>query len=132
MAGDVSEFTRKVVEVVRAVPSGKVVSYGQVAAYVGVPRAARQVGWVLRQAQDKSLPWWRVINNRGRISIKGNWEHEAFEQRELLNKEGMPVNERFEIDIKKYRFQAGLKQMRQWDLADEYIEMVINKFRTGY
>ena len=51
------------------IPYGRVVSYGQVAAYVGVPRGARQVGWTLRRLEDIDIPWWRVINNEGRISI---------------------------------------------------------------
>jgi methylated-DNA-protein-cysteine methyltransferase-like protein len=106
MAGDASEFTKKVIEVVRAVPSGKVVSYGQVALYAGTPNAARGVGWILRQTKEKSVPWWRVINNQGRISIKGNWEHEAEEQRDLLRKEGVEVSERFEIEIERYRYLA--------------------------
>ena len=106
MGRDASEFSRKVIEIVRAVPRGKVVSYGQVAVYAGVPRAARGVGWILRQAKDRSIPWWRVINNKGFISIKGNWEHEAEEQRELLRSEGIEVNEKFEVDIDKYRYLA--------------------------
>src|SRR5438105_160774 len=67
-----SPFKQKIIEVIRLVPHGKVVSYGQVAAYVGVPRAARQVGWILNQSEGKlDLPWWRVVNNKGYLSIRG-------------------------------------------------------------
>lgn len=102
-----SKFTQEVLRVVREVPKGRVVSYGQVALMTGVPRGARAVGWILRQAQDYSLPWWRVINGSGRISIK-NMFHTADEQRSLLRAEGVEVGEDFGIDIEKYRFVAGL------------------------
>jgi len=63
-----STFTQKVIQVIKSIPYSKVVSYGQVAAYVGVPRASLQVGWILRSIKDSnSLPWWRVVNNKGRI-----------------------------------------------------------------
>jgi methylated-DNA-protein-cysteine methyltransferase-like protein len=106
MAGGAISFSRRVKEVVKMVPKGKVVSYGQVALYAGYPRGARSVGRILRQTRDNLLPWWRVINNRGYISIKGNWEHEAEEQRELLRKEGVDVSDRFEIEIERYRYLA--------------------------
>ena len=66
-----SKFKEKVIEVVSLIPFGKVVSYGQVALYIGIPRAARQVGWMLNRMEgDVQIPWWRVVNNQGRISIK--------------------------------------------------------------
>ena len=48
-----SEFKQKVIEVVQNVPFGTVVSYGQVAVMIGVPRAARQVGWILNSTEGK-------------------------------------------------------------------------------
>ena len=67
-------FSEKVFVCVKKVPRGKVVSYGQVASMVGKPRAARQVGWALRTLDiaDISIPWWRVVNQKGFLSIKGN------------------------------------------------------------
>jgi methylated-DNA-protein-cysteine methyltransferase-like protein len=51
----------------------QVVSHGQVAAYIGTPRAARQVGWAMRSLEGTpSFPWWRVLNSAGRLTIKGN------------------------------------------------------------
>lgn len=90
--------------IVKRVPQGRVVSYGQVALAAGAPRAARQVGWWLSRNHDPSIPWWRVINNGGRISIK-NMFHSAQEQRELLRAEGVEVGEKFEVDIERYRWQ---------------------------
>jgi len=104
-----TEFQLGVIEVVNKVPRGKVVSYGQVALYLDMPRAARAVGWILRTAQLDTLPWWRVINNLGRISIKGNMYVDANTQKKLLEKEGIEVSKDFEIDIETYRFQLGFR-----------------------
>ena len=87
-------------------PKGRVVSYGQVAAVAGSPRAARQVGGILRALDitDKKVPWWRVVNNLGIISIKGNWTATKDMQKNLLIKEGINVNSNFSLDINKYRW----------------------------
>ena len=77
-----SPFTEKVVAIVRMIPQGKIASYGQVALYAGLPRAARQVGWVMREVQE-DMPWWRVLNNKGRISIEGNWHADKHLQKKL-------------------------------------------------
>ena len=67
------------------------------------PRGARQVGWILHQSGD-DFPWWRVINNSGRISTNC-LEHTALFQKELLVNEGVKVTDKFEIDIEKYRYK---------------------------
>ncbi len=101
-----SKFSQEVLKAVKSVPQGKVVSYGQIALMTGNPRAARQVGWVLNKLGDNKTPWWRVINNSGRISIKHS-EFTALEQKELLESEGVEVSKNFEIDIENYRFTGG-------------------------
>lgn len=126
-----SKFSEKVVKVVESVPPGKVVSYGQVALYVGVPRAARQVGWILRQSEGKDLPWWRVINNEGRISIKGNRYNTPELQRKLLQAEKVSVNEDFEIDIEEYRYRADIPQLAAYKLDEDYIAIVLQKIPPG-
>ncbi len=124
-----SEFTQKVITVIQSVPQGKVVSYGQVAAYIGVPRAARQVGWTLRNLEtDVSLPWWRVINNAGRITIKGNFHNTPDIQRKLLQADGIVVTEDFTINIEAYRFKASNELLKTWKLSDTYREQVLTKY----
>lgn len=98
------KFAEVVIDIIKQIPYGFVASYGQVAVYAGKPGAARAVGWILRQAQDHDIPWHRVINNQGRISIKGNWFADAQMQADLLRKEGIVVSKNFSIDIEKYRF----------------------------
>ncbi len=80
-------------------------SYGQVAASAGSPRAARQVGGILRRYDgDDSLPWWRVVNNTGVIIIKGNFIATPSRQRALLLEEGVEVSNEYSLDIAKYRY----------------------------
>ncbi len=98
-------FREQVIEAVNKVPKGKVVSYGQVAARCGSPRAARQVGWMLRTlGGNNRVPWWRVINNLGYISIKGNEVVTPLVQKNFLESEGVVVDDELKIDIEKYRY----------------------------
>ena len=78
------EFESRVVEVLRALKPGEVVTYGEVAAEAGHPGAARAVGNVL--ARRDGLPWWRVVTSSGRL-VPG---HER-EQASRLRAEGVRV-----------------------------------------
>lgn len=98
-----SEFKENVLKFVSKIPKGKVSSYGKIAALSGSPRAARQVGGILRAfGTNQKLPWWRVVNSKGEISIKGNWEAGKELQKQLLLKEGVSVDNNFQINLKKY------------------------------
>lgn len=103
------DFKQRVINFIKKVPRGKVVSYGQVAAFAGSPRAARQVGGVLKSVDVSTspIPWWRVINNQGAISIKGNWTATKELQLNLLRKEGIKVGDDYKLDIKKYRWRTS-------------------------
>jgi methylated-DNA-protein-cysteine methyltransferase-like protein len=101
------DFRARVLYFIKKVPPGKVVSYGQVAAAAGSPRAARQVGGILRTVGEADgIPWWRVVNNKGVISIKGNWTANKEQQRNLLAQEGIEISENFTIDMVRYRYKA--------------------------
>ncbi len=123
-----SKFTSQVIKVVQAIPEGKVVSYGQVALYVGVPRAARQVGQILRTTNAPHHPWWRVVNNAGLLSIKGNFHHDRQEQKRLLEEEGIIVSQDFTLDIDRYRFIADEVLLRKFELPPDYIDLVLKKY----
>lgn len=100
-------FNEKVINFIRAVPKGKVVSYGQVAAACGKPKGAREVGRILRNLDidgNYAAPWWRVINQKGEISIKGNWTASKELQAELLRKEEVKVSQDLTIDMERYRY----------------------------
>ena len=82
-------FSDRVYDVVRRIPAGKVASYGDVAALLGTPRAARGVGWALSALDgDTRVPWWRVINKRGAISLR-HPDISPKVQRALLEDEGV-------------------------------------------
>lgn len=121
-------FKDKVITIIRSVPQGKVVSYGQVALYAGLPRAAREVGWILRGSKE-DMPWWRVINNAGRISIEGNWQADKRTQKQLLEADGVEVSEDMIVDMEKYRFIADEKQLKAFQLEPEYIQKIIDKYK---
>ena len=106
-------FHRLVYRVVRRVPRGKVVTYGQVAAILGHPRAARAVGAALRQLPpvlQRTVPWQRVINAAGRISHRGD-VFRPDRQRDLLEAEGVDFDRSGRVDLRRVRW-AGPK--REW------------------
>ncbi|MDP3941821.1 MAG: MGMT family protein [bacterium] len=121
-----SPFQQKVIDLIRLIPQGKVASYGQIALYAGLPRAAREVGGILKQTKE-DLPWWRVVNNEGRISIEGNWEADKGLQKKLLIAENVEVREDFAFDIEKYRWIMPESEVRKLQLPSEYIDRIIEK-----
>jgi methylated-DNA-protein-cysteine methyltransferase-like protein len=78
-------------------------TYGQIAAVLGVPRAARAVGFAMRMSGKKRVPWQRVINHCGGISARGEVERPVL-QRVLLEKEGVKFNASECCDLRVYRW----------------------------
>ncbi|MDZ7279204.1 MGMT family protein [Pantoea eucrina] len=101
---DEGNFPQRVWQIVAAIPFGKVATYGDVARLAGSPRAARQVGGVLRRLpKESTLPWFRVINRHGRISLQGD---DLLRQRDALEAEGIEVSDEGEIALSVYRWQG--------------------------
>ena len=99
-------FYAHVYALVRQVPPGKVVTYGQVAALLGNPRAARAVGYALRfLPTGTDVPWHRVINHRGHISLRTPPESPLV-QRLLLEEEGVVFDAEGRVDLAVYRWQG--------------------------
>lgn len=96
-------FHARVYAVVRQVPAGRVTTYGAVAAVLGTPRVARQVGWALAALRDDDVPWHRVINARGGISFRGDTPR-AVLQRARLEREGVRFDAAGHVDLAKVRF----------------------------
>jgi len=99
-------FYERVYVLVRQVPPGNVVTYGQVAALLGSPRAARAVGYALRfLPAGTDVPWHRVINHRGQISLRTPIES-PLTQRLLLEEEGVVFDAEGRVDLSIYRWQG--------------------------
>lgn len=97
----VSPFTRRVIELIASIPRGNVATYGGIAAMAGSPRAARQVVRVLHSSSRKEgLPWHRVINREGRISLPDM--RGGDEQRERLEAEGVVFAPNGRIDLDRF------------------------------
>lgn len=95
-------FPTRVWQIVAAIPPGSVTTYGEVARLAGSPRAARQVGGVLKRLPEGStLPWHRVVNRHGRISLTGP---DLQRQRQALLADGVQVSGNGQIDLARYRW----------------------------
>ncbi|MEX2279670.1 MAG: MGMT family protein [Acidimicrobiia bacterium] len=81
----IADFEARALEVVRSIPPGHVMSYGEVADEAGSPRAARAVGTLLRTTVEE-CPWWRVVGWDGRLRAP-----DADRQAKLLASEGIAV-----------------------------------------
>lgn len=100
-------FYQRVYALTRQIPSGKVVTYGQVAALLGHARAARAVGYALRYLPHGSdVPWHRVINRRGQISPRYPAEGPRL-QRLLLEAEGVVFDMQARVDLSIYRWHGS-------------------------
>lgn len=96
-------FTDRALAVLKSIPEGKVMTYGQVAKVAGSPRGARQVVRILHSMSRKHrLPWHRVINSKGEIAVQDDESYQ--EQLFLLQSEGVEVTNRNKIDLEKYQY----------------------------
>lgn len=97
-------LNQRIWQVVALIPRGHVATYGDVARHAGLPGAARRVGYALRQLPTGSrIPWHRVINAQGRISLPAGSEGE-YNQRERLAAEGVSVR-KGKISLREYRWR---------------------------
>lgn len=91
-------FTLKVVQIIRSIPPGRVMTYGQVARLAGNPRAARQVARILHSlSRTEQLPWHRVLNAKGEISLEGE------EQQLALEAEGGVFDRAGKLSLSRYQ-----------------------------
>lgn len=96
-----TSFTESVIKVIQSIPSGKVMTYGQIARAAGSPRAARQVVRILHSMSEKyNLPWHRVINSKGEIGI--NDEELFFTQKTLLEEEGIEFKSEKSVSLEQF------------------------------
>ena len=103
-------FRAQVYAAVRTIPQGRVLGYGHVAALMGHPRRARQVGFAL-SALDKDLadparpdvvPWWRVLRSNGEIALQGDPFRGQLQEALLRAEDVLVVDHR--VDMHQYRW----------------------------
>lgn len=103
---------------VRKIPRGHVATYGQIATALGSPRAARAVGYALfaliEAPRGRSVPWHRVVNARGEISIGGAL-HRPGLQRALLEREDVAFDAEGRLALERYRYAPSAQVRYQID-----------------
>lgn len=110
---------RAIYRVIREIPEGRVATYGQVAALAGLPGHARQVGYALNVLPEgpegESVPWQRVINAKGEISLRSPNQGPGREgyQRHLLEEEGVEFDLSGRVDLRRFAWDPSLQEVRR-------------------
>ena len=100
---------QRVWRLVARIPPARLATYGQVAELLGAWGRARQVGWALRRLPLPSpIPWHRVVNARGSISMTPSREGSDWIQRDLLVAEGIPVDAQGRVPLARFRWDPPL------------------------
>ena len=94
-------FKEEVFRIVRSIPSGSVMTYGQIAETLGKPQWARQVGWALHQNTDPKTPCHRVVDRNGRLAPNFAFDG-AGEQRRRLEVENVRFLDKMHVDSELY------------------------------
>ena len=107
-------FYQNVYLIVRQIPPGKVTSYGRIAEMLNNPGAARQVGYAMSALKNRGddpdyqgIPWWRVVNAKGQIVIKGSGEGRLY-QAELLREENVEIGKDLKVNLDKHLWDGLL------------------------
>ena len=107
-------FDQRVHSAVALIPHGRLSTYGQVADWIGAYGCARQVGWALRRlCLPSRIPWQRVVNAQGRISMSLSREGSDWMQRELLIAEGIPVDQEGRLPLKRFLWSPDEGQLAE-------------------
>ena len=107
-------FDQRVYALVALIPAGRLATYGQIAELLGAYGAARQVGWALRRLPlPATVPWQRVVNAQGRISMDPSRQGSDWMQRELLLAEGIAVAADGRLPLAAHRWQPATQDPAQ-------------------
>ena len=99
-----NHFKERVYELVSQIPAGQVMTYGQIAALCGSPRAARIVGGIAHYG-DINLPWQRVVHKDGKLAVGYPGGVEGHKQ--VLETEGVKVSKDYSVDVSRLLWQPS-------------------------
>ena len=100
-----SSLFERVYRVVKKIPRGKVMTYGEIASAIGT-KDARKVGWALHANRNPKVPCHRVVNKDGRLAPNFAFDGEK-EQRRRLEAENVPFKDNGHVDLDKAQWKAG-------------------------
>ena len=103
------QYRERVYQIVRRIPRGKVMTYGQVAYILGEGYTPRTVGFVMHGADERNTPWQRVINSQGRCST-GRIVLPADKQQRMLEREGVKFDESGRCDLEQFLWKPNEKK----------------------
>lgn len=107
---DEKSYREKVYAIVREIPAGRVMTYGQIAGMLGEGYTPRTVGYVMHAAETEKVPWQRVINSQGACST-GKMTMPVNLQQKMLEDEGVVFNEKGKCDLSVYTwFPEGYEE----------------------
>ena len=100
---DDKTYRERVYEIVRKIPEGRVMTYGQIAEILGEGYTPRTVGYVMHGADTENVPWQRVINSQGKCST-GRLTIPVSLQQDMLEQEGVVFSDKAKCDLKKFEW----------------------------
>ena len=103
------QYRERVYKIVRRIPRGRVMTYGQIAYILGQGYTPRTVGFVMHGADEKKTPWHRVINSQGRCST-GRVVLPADKQQRMLEAEGVKFTAAGRCDLETFIWQPAPKK----------------------
>jgi methylated-DNA-protein-cysteine methyltransferase-like protein len=106
MSGKSPLFLRTIA-LIKKIPAGKVLTYSKISQLIGAPGCARHVSYILSSSADKyELPWHRVINSKGEISLREYYH----QQKKRLENEGV-LFQRNRVDLSKFQWRPTPKTL---------------------
>lgn len=111
-------YRERVYEIVRRIPAGRVMTYGQIADILGEGYTPRTVGFVMHAADEETVPWQRVINSQGACST-GRITLPPDKQQRLLEAEGIVFDARARCSLSQYRWSPDDDEGQQGGQQDE-------------
>ena len=110
------QYRERVYRIVRRIPRGRVMTYGQLAYILGEGYTPRTVGFVMHGADERKTPWQRVINSQGRCST-GRIVLPADKQQRMLEREGVKFDAGGRCDLETYLWHPDEEKIEKVEAA---------------